>query len=59
MMPQFKNFAEFAVMGGNAGFVFGAWGLSIAVIAILVGRAVVIGYRQKARLAVLESELQP
>lgn len=59
MIPQFKTIAEFAAMGGHAGFVFGAWGLSIAVILILVGRALVVGRRQKARLAALEAELQP
>jgi heme exporter protein D len=56
MVPQFKSFAEFASMGGHAGFVFGAWGLSLAVIAILIGRAIVTGQKQKARLAALEAE---
>jgi heme exporter protein CcmD len=45
-------------MGGNAAFVFGAWGLSIAVIAILIGRAIINGKNQKARLAALEQERQ-
>jgi heme exporter protein CcmD len=58
MAPQFKSFAEFANMGGNAAFVFGAWGLSIAVIAILIGRAIINGKNQKARLAALEQERQ-
>jgi heme exporter protein D len=56
MMAQFKNVAEFAAMGGHAGFVFGAWGLSLAVIGLLIGRAMITGQRQKARLAALEAD---
>ncbi len=56
MVPQFKNLAEFASMGGHAGFVFGAWGLSIAVIALLIVRAFVAGRRQRARLNALEAD---
>lgn len=59
MTPQFKSFAEFAAMGGNASFVFGAWGLSVGVILILIGRAIVSGQKQKARLAALEAPRQP
>jgi heme exporter protein CcmD len=57
MVPQFNTFAEFVSMGGNGGFVFGAWGLSIAVIAVLIGRAIVSGRRQKTRVAALEKDL--
>jgi heme exporter protein CcmD len=56
MEPQFKSFAEFLAMGGNSGFVFGAWGLSVGVILILIGRAVITGRHQKARLAALEKD---
>jgi heme exporter protein D len=56
MAPQFHTLGEFTNMGGYAGFVFGAWGLSICVIAILIGRAILIGKRQKARLDALELE---
>jgi heme exporter protein D len=56
MVPQFQTFAEFTSMGGYAGFVFGAWGLSVSVIAVLIGRAVLTGRRQKARLDALELE---
>lgn len=56
MLPQFKSFAEFASMGGNASYVFGAWGLSLVVIAFLIGRAIVQGKQQKARLDALERE---
>lgn len=59
MVPQFKSFAEFAAMGGNASFVFGAWGLSLGVIGVLIGRAIITGHKQKARLAALESQRQP
>jgi heme exporter protein CcmD len=59
MVPQFTSFAEFAAMGGNASFVFGAWGLSLGVIGILIGRAILSGQKQKARLAALESQRQP
>jgi heme exporter protein D len=58
MVPQFKTIAEFIAMGGHAGFVFGAWGLSIAVIAVLIRRAIVTGRAQKARLAALEGARQ-
>jgi heme exporter protein CcmD len=58
MVPQFKSVAEFASMGGQSGFVFGAWGLSVAVIAVLIGRAIITGKRQKARLAALERQSQ-
>jgi heme exporter protein D len=56
MAAQFHTLGEFTAMGGYAGFVFGAWGLSIGVIAILIGRAIVTGRRQKARLDALELE---
>ena len=56
MVPQFKSFAEFVAMGGHSGFVFGAWGLSIAVIVLLIGRAIATGRHQKARLAMLEQD---
>ena len=58
MTPQFKTFAEFLAMGGHSEFVFGAWGLSVAVILVLIGRAIVTGRRQKARLTALELERQ-
>jgi heme exporter protein D len=48
--------SEFFVMGGYAGFVFGAWGLSLAVIAGLIGRAILAGQHQKARLEALRQE---
>lgn len=57
MVPQFSTFAEFLSMGGNGGFVFGAWGLSVAVILVLIGRAIVAGRRQRARVAALEKDL--
>jgi heme exporter protein D len=56
MKSQFQSFADFLNMGGNAGFVFGAWGLSIAVIAVLIGRAIITGKRERARLDRLERE---
>jgi heme exporter protein CcmD len=56
MEPQFKSVSEFLAMGGNSGFVFGAWGLSVAVIVVLIGRAVRAGRQQKARLAALEKD---
>jgi heme exporter protein D len=56
MVAQFKSFAEFAAMGGHAGFVFGAWGLSIVVIIALIARAIITGANQKARLAGLETK---
>lgn len=56
MTPQFKDLSGFFDMGGNAAFVFGAWGLSLAVIFVLIGRAIVIGRRQKARLTALEAD---
>jgi|EP01038_Epipyxis_sp_PR26KG_P016549 heme exporter protein D len=43
-------------MGGYAGFVFGAWGLSLAVIAGLIVRAILAGKHQKARLEALRQE---
>jgi heme exporter protein D len=58
MAPQFQTLGEFTNMGGYAGFVFSAWGLSICVIAILIGRAILTGKRQKARLDALELERQ-
>jgi heme exporter protein D len=56
MVAQFKSFSDFAAMGGHAGFVFGAWGLSVAVIIWLIARAVRTGARQKARVAALEAD---
>ena len=56
MTPQFANLSEFLAMGGYAGFVFGAWGLSLAVIAGLIGRAILAGQHQKARLEALRQE---
>jgi heme exporter protein D len=58
MVAQFKSVAEFASMGGHAGFVFGAWGLSIAVIVVLIGRAIINGKRQKARLHAVERQFE-
>ena len=49
MTPQFSSFAAFLEMGGHPGFVFGAWGLTAAVILGLVARAIVNGRRAKAR----------
>ena len=54
MEPQFNSLADFLAMGGHSEFVFGAWGLSFAVIVGLIGRAVITGRRQKARLQALE-----
>ena len=56
MIPQFASFAEFLAMGGYAGFDWGAWGLSVAVIAGLILRASVSGRNQKARLEALRQE---
>jgi heme exporter protein D len=56
MTPQFANFSEFLAMGGYAGFVFGAWGLSLAIIAGLSVRAILAGKHQKARLEALRQE---
>jgi heme exporter protein D len=56
MTPQFQSLSDFLAMGGHAGFVFGAWGLSLTVIAILIGRAIMHGKRQRDRLAALERE---
>ena len=59
MHTQFASFAEFVVMGGHAGFVFGAWGLGVGVIAALIVRAWLNGARQKARVAAFESDTLP
>ena len=56
MTPQFSSVSEFLAMGGYAGFVFGAWGLSLAVVAGLILRAVMPGRHQKARLEALRQE---
>ncbi len=56
MTPQFGNLSEFLAMGGYAGFVFGAWGLSLGVIAGLIVRAILAGKHQKARLEALRQE---
>ncbi len=56
MTPQFASLSEFLAMGGYAGFVFGAWGLSVAVIAGLILRAIVTGRNQKTRLEALRQE---
>jgi len=56
MTPQFASVSEFFAMGGYAGFVFGAWGLSLAVIAGLILRAILTGQREKARLEALRQE---
>lgn len=56
MTPQFANLSEFLAMGGYAGFVFGAWGLSVTVIAGLVLRAILTGQQEKARLEALRQE---
>ena len=54
MEPQFNSLADFLAMGGHSEFVFGAWGLSFAVIVGLIARAVIAGRHQKARLQALE-----
>ncbi|WP_284358831.1 heme exporter protein CcmD [Candidatus Phycosocius spiralis] len=51
MRLQFTSLQDFFAMGGYAGFVFGAWGLSALVIACLIARAIIQGKRNKARLA--------
>jgi heme exporter protein D len=56
MSVQFSSFSDFLAMGGHAGFVFGAWGLSFAVIGALVARAIIFGRQQRARLSQLEHE---
>jgi heme exporter protein D len=56
MTPQFNTWSEFFAMGGYAPFVFGAWGLSVAVIIGLIVRVIIHGRHQKARLAALRSE---
>jgi heme exporter protein D len=56
MTPQFQSVSDFLNMGGHASFVFGAWGLSVAVISLLIGRAIITGKRQRARLDALERE---
>ena len=56
MTPQFASVSEFFAMGGYAGFVFGAWGLSLAVIAGLIVRAILAGQYQKVRLEALRQE---
>lgn len=59
MTAQFQSIEAFLAMGGNAGYVFGAWGLSVAVIAALIARAIATGRREKARLARLQDETSP
>ncbi|GBF57698.1 hypothetical protein PbB2_01367 [Candidatus Phycosocius bacilliformis] len=56
MTPQFASLSDFLAMGGYAPFVFGAWGLSVAVIIGLIVRVIIHGRYQKARLAALRSE---
>ncbi len=58
MVSQFKTFSDFVAMGGHAGFVFGAWGLSVLVIMVLIVRAIVVGATQKSRLRQLEHDQQ-
>jgi heme exporter protein D len=58
MTPQFNSVADFFAMGGDAPFVFGAWGLSVAVIAGLIIRTTLAGRAQKARLQTLEADLE-
>jgi heme exporter protein CcmD len=58
MEPQFESLTAFIAMGGHSGFVFGAWGLSLAVISALIARAIITGRKQKARLEALEKDLQ-
>jgi heme exporter protein D len=55
MKLQFTSLQEFFAMGGYAGFVFGAWGLSLVVISCLIARAIIQGKRNKARLADLRA----
>jgi heme exporter protein D len=56
MVAQFKSIPEFLAMGGYAGFVFSAWGLSLGVIVILIARAFLVGRQQKIRLQELERD---
>jgi len=56
MTPQFESLSDFLAMGGYAGFVFGAWGLSAVVIAGLILRAIMTGRQQKTRLDALRHE---
>jgi heme exporter protein D len=56
MTAQFSTLSDFLGMGGYAGFVFGAWGLSFAVIVALIGRAIIFGKKQRTRLSALERE---
>lgn len=56
MTPQFASVTEFLAMGGYAGFVFGAWGLSLAVVSALILRAILTGRHEKARLEALRQE---
>jgi heme exporter protein CcmD len=56
MTPQFVSVTEFLAMGGYPGFVFGAWGLSLAVVAALIVRAILTGQHEKARLEALRQK---
>lgn len=56
MSPQFQNMSEFLTMGGHAGFVFGAWGLTFAVVIGLILNTWANSKRQRARLSALERD---
>ena len=54
MKPQFSNFADFLNMGGHSGYVFSAFGISIALIIGLTIMGFVNAQKANARLETLE-----
>ena len=56
MAPQFQSLSEFLAMGGHAPFVFGAWGLTFAVVLGLIITIFHNSKRQRARLTALERD---
>lgn len=58
MTFQFDSLDAFLAMGGHAPFVWGAWGLSVAVIAGLALWQARAARRAAARIATLEALLE-
>lgn len=56
MSFQFESMAAFWGMGGYGAFVWGAWGLSAAVIVALTARAMMAERHWRARLDRLEQQ---
>lgn len=55
LTPQFASLDAFLAMGGHAPYVWGAWGLTVVVISLLVVAVVTSQRHWKRRLAQLEA----